>query len=68
MNDEVRITLRIPSDLHDALVAAATADSRSLNGQIVHSLREEMAQRNLLMSVAKWRHRFKTTFKDICPA
>jgi hypothetical protein len=65
---EVRITLRIPSDLHEALVLAANVNSRSLNGQIAHSLREEMAQRNMLTAIARRRQGFKTTVIDDCPA
>ncbi|WP_432193333.1 toxin-antitoxin system HicB family antitoxin [Streptomyces sp. bgisy027] len=38
MTDEVRITLRLPADLHAWLVAEATSARRSLNSEIVYRL------------------------------
>ncbi|MFI6661700.1 toxin-antitoxin system HicB family antitoxin [Streptomyces sp. NPDC050523] len=38
MNDEVRITLRLPADLHAWLVAQAKSARRSLNSEIVYRL------------------------------
>ncbi|MEV8567086.1 Arc family DNA-binding protein [Streptomyces sp. NPDC051322] len=38
MEDEKRISLRLPTDLHARLVEAAGADRRSLNSEIVHLL------------------------------
>ena len=38
MDHEVRITLRLPADLHSQLVARAKAARRSLNAEIVHQL------------------------------
>ncbi|GAA0913934.1 Arc family DNA-binding protein [Streptomyces thermoalcalitolerans] len=35
---EVRITLRLPADLHAWLVAVAKRNRRSLNSEIVHRL------------------------------
>jgi len=35
MEDETKITLRIPTALHKRLVALANAERRSLNAQIV---------------------------------
>jgi len=35
MEDETKITLRIPTPLHKRLVALANAERRSLNAQIV---------------------------------
>lgn len=40
MEDEVRITLRLPSDLHAQLVKLTEENKTSLNGQIVTMLRE----------------------------
>ncbi len=36
--DEVRMTLRLPSDLHRHLVALAARERRSLHAQIVYLL------------------------------
>jgi predicted HicB family RNase H-like nuclease len=38
MEDEKRISLRLPTDLHSRLVEEARADRRSLNSEIVHLL------------------------------
>ncbi|MER7519341.1 hypothetical protein [Streptomyces sp. NPDC126499] len=38
MTDEVRITLRLPADLHAWLVAQAKLGRRSLNSEIVFRL------------------------------
>ncbi|MER7692593.1 Arc family DNA-binding protein [Streptomyces sp. NPDC097610] len=38
MEDEKRISLRLPTDLHARLVEEARADRRSLNSEIVHLL------------------------------
>jgi len=44
MNEiDVRITLRLPKALHDALHRRAREEDRSLNGQIVHLLRQALA-------------------------
>ena len=43
MNDETKITLRLPSDLHQWLAAQAKATRRSLNSEIVHRLEVERA-------------------------
>ena len=37
---EVRYALRLPPDLHTALVELARRDDRSLNQQLIHMLRE----------------------------
>lgn len=36
--DEVRVTLRLPSDLYDALLMTAAASRISMNGQIIEIL------------------------------
>lgn len=41
MDDEVRITLRLPADLHAWLVSKAKHARRSLNSEIVHRLESE---------------------------
>jgi hypothetical protein len=41
--DDVRLTLRVPTDLHALLAQSARADQRSLNGQIVFLLRQTLA-------------------------
>ncbi|MEJ8643903.1 Arc family DNA-binding protein [Streptomyces sp. MS1.HAVA.3] len=38
MDHEVRITLRLPEDLHTRLVAEAKSARRSLNSEILHRL------------------------------
>ena len=38
----IPLTLRLPEDLHAALVERAQVDARSLNGQIVFLLREAL--------------------------
>ncbi|MBC9711424.1 Arc family DNA-binding protein [Streptomyces sp. TRM66268-LWL] len=38
MGQEVRITLRLPSDLHEWLVVEAKSARRSLNSEILHRL------------------------------
>lgn len=37
-----RLMLRLPADLHAALVAAAKEDERSLNAQIIYMLRQAL--------------------------
>ncbi|WP_405647019.1 Arc family DNA-binding protein [Streptomyces sp. NBC_00019] len=41
VTDEVRITLRLPVDLHAWLVAQAKSARRSLNSEIVYRLDDE---------------------------
>ena len=41
MNEEKRITLRLPADLHEWLVAQGKAARRSLNSEIVYRLEVE---------------------------
>jgi predicted HicB family RNase H-like nuclease len=43
MNDETKITLRLPADLHQWLTAQAKSARRSLNSEIVHRLECERA-------------------------
>jgi predicted HicB family RNase H-like nuclease len=38
MDEEKRITVRLPIELHERLVTQAKRDRRSVNGQIVHLL------------------------------
>ncbi|MET8136231.1 Arc family DNA-binding protein [Streptomyces sp. NPDC005251] len=38
MNEETKITLRIPADLHRWLTDQARANRRSLNSEILHRL------------------------------
>ena len=40
MNEETRLTLRLPNDLADFLRERAAANHRSLNSEIVHLLRD----------------------------
>lgn len=42
---DVKLTLRIPEDLHAKLVALADADQRSLNGEIAWLLARSTEQR-----------------------
>ncbi|MZE76417.1 Arc family DNA-binding protein [Streptomyces xinghaiensis] len=41
MDEEKRITLRLPADLHEWLVAQAKSARRSLNSEIVYRLEAE---------------------------
>ncbi len=42
MSKSVPLTLRLPDDLHAALVERARLDARSLNGEIIFLLREAL--------------------------
>jgi hypothetical protein len=48
MEDEKKITIRIPNDLHERLVKVAEKDVRSLNSEIVVLLREALENRSAL--------------------
>jgi predicted HicB family RNase H-like nuclease len=41
----VKLTIRIPDDLHADLATAAAEDQRSLNGEILWLLRQAIAAR-----------------------
>ncbi|MEU0579486.1 Arc family DNA-binding protein [Streptomyces griseoincarnatus] len=41
MDEEKRITLRLPADLHEWLTAQAKSARRSLNSEIIHRLEVE---------------------------
>ncbi|WP_328671462.1 Arc family DNA-binding protein [Streptomyces sp. NBC_00328] len=43
MDEEKRITVRLPSELHDRLAALAKRDHRSVNSEIVHLLEVALA-------------------------
>jgi hypothetical protein len=45
--EEIRVTLRLPADAHDALTEIAKRETRSLNSQIVHMLRESIERRRI---------------------
>ncbi|MCX4812942.1 Arc family DNA-binding protein [Streptomyces sp. NBC_01239] len=42
-DEEKRITVRLPAELHERLAAQATRDHRSVNGEIVHLLEAALA-------------------------
>lgn len=44
MKDEVRQTVRLPQDLYVKLQKLADKESRSINGQIIASLRQTIVQ------------------------
>jgi len=44
VNDEVRITFRMPADVAEGIRASAKANDRSLNGEIVRALREYLTR------------------------
>ena len=44
MEDEVRLTLRLPATLHQQIVALARRDRRSLNGELVFLLERAAAE------------------------
>lgn len=46
MDDEKKMTLRLPKDLYDRLIVLAQEDTRSLNGEIIALLRSAVAQRD----------------------
>jgi hypothetical protein len=46
MDDGKKLTIRLPKELHDRLVALAEQDTRSLNGEIVALLRAAVAERD----------------------
>jgi len=43
MDEEKRITVRLPAKLHERLAAQAKRDHRSVNGEIVHLLEVVLA-------------------------
>ena len=43
--DHTKITLRMPPELHAEIKAKASAEGRSLNSQIVQTLRSSLAPR-----------------------
>jgi predicted HicB family RNase H-like nuclease len=43
MDEEKRITVRLPVELHERLTAKAKRDRRSVNGEIVHLLEVVLA-------------------------
>jgi hypothetical protein len=45
MNDDKKITIRIPHAIHAKLVELAKQDTRSLNAEILVLLREAITQR-----------------------
>lgn len=49
----IRITLRIPADLHEKLVKAASEDNRSMNAEIIQRL-EKSLDPNQLKTPGKW--------------
>ncbi len=44
MEDEVKLTLRLPAALHQQIVALARRDRRSLNGELVFLLERAAAE------------------------
>lgn len=44
MDDEKRVSLRLPADLHARLASQAKADRRSLNSEIIHLLERVLDQ------------------------
>jgi len=44
VNDEVRITFRMPADVAEGMRASAKGNDRSLNGEVVRALREYLAR------------------------
>jgi len=43
-DEERRVTLRLPEDVHAEIAEIAKAEDRSLNAQIVHFLRRQVAE------------------------
>jgi predicted HicB family RNase H-like nuclease len=41
MDDDVKLTVRLPKGLHAALVRMAEVERRSLNSQIIHLLSQQ---------------------------
>jgi hypothetical protein len=46
MENEVRVTVRLPGELHAQIVALAADEDRSLNSQIVNLLRRALAEKS----------------------
>ncbi|GAA2140054.1 Arc family DNA-binding protein [Streptomyces synnematoformans] len=42
MDEEKRVTLRLPAELHEALKSAAEKDRRSINAEIVYLLERSL--------------------------
>lgn len=45
MDDEKRITVRLPLELHERLAERAKRDRRSVNGEIVYLLEDALTDR-----------------------
>lgn len=43
----VRITLRLPTDLHDSLTKAAASDNRSMNAEIISRLQQSLSEEHV---------------------
>lgn len=43
MNDEVKLTVRLPADVHEGLVELARKEHRSMNQQIVYSVSQSIS-------------------------
>jgi hypothetical protein len=53
--EEVKITLRLPSGLHGDLQKLADEEVRSLNGQLVYLLQEAVKHRDVLRYAYEFR-------------
>jgi hypothetical protein len=42
--DETRITIRFPRQVADAIKQVAVANARSINSEVVHAVREQLAR------------------------
>ncbi|MFJ8107052.1 Arc family DNA-binding protein [Streptomyces sp. NPDC096132] len=47
MDEEKRITVRLPLELHERLATLAKRDRRSVNGEIVHLLEVALASHSV---------------------
>ncbi|WP_372834646.1 Arc family DNA-binding protein, partial [Pontibacterium sp.] len=49
--NSIRVTLRIPEDIHEQLTASADQASRSMNGEIIERLKESFREKDLLDAI-----------------
>jgi predicted transcriptional regulator len=50
---EIRITIRFPSDLAEELKKLAKIEDRSLNSEVVHAVREHIARKKCKVELEK---------------
>jgi hypothetical protein len=51
MTDDIKITVRLPAELHKTIAQVATAEQRSLNGQIIWLLNRAISQNIVITEI-----------------